>query len=227
MVDLIALTQVSKLQKRQEIGDNKVVIYIEWQSSYCGRHTGIPYFMLSAQSATKKAVKKLGGGGEVHFISIWLHVVHPAVEMGREMILLREGGRMEQPSEDWLGDQRWALSRAQQLIFAITVVWGRAPGRASPHLSLGVCPLPQHPSLLPEPGLVCNRNGTPPPCSSAGYGQDGNKIKRKKDFFFPSCILATAPTQRSKYKIFYPPPFQAISMLKCRKKQDGDVKTET
>lgn len=42
--------------------------------------------------------------------------------MGREMILLREDGRMEQPTEDWLGYQRWALPRAQQLIFAITVV---------------------------------------------------------------------------------------------------------
>lgn len=73
----------------------------------------------------------------------------------------------------------------------------------------------------------CARECTPPPCSSAEYGQDGNKIKRKRDFFFPSCILATAPTQRSKYKIFYPPPFQAISMLKCRKKQDGNVKTDT
>lgn len=29
MVDLIALRQVSKLQKRQEIGDNKVVFYTE------------------------------------------------------------------------------------------------------------------------------------------------------------------------------------------------------
>ena len=42
------------------------------------------------------------------------------------------------------------------------------------------------------------------------------RVKRKKVNFFSSCILTTAPTQRSKYKIFYPPPFQAISMLKYR-----------
>lgn len=108
-------------------------------------------------------------------------------------------------------------------------LWCEAEPQEGPlHLSQGVCPLPQHPSLLPDPGLVCNLLAPPPLCSSAEYGQDGNKIKRKKEFFFfPSCILATAPTQRSKYKIFYPPPFQAISMLKCRKKQDGNVKTDT
>lgn len=73
MVNLIASTQVSKLQKREAISDNKVVICTDWQSSYCGRHTGMPCFMLSAQSAAKSTVKKLGGEGGVYFISIWLH----------------------------------------------------------------------------------------------------------------------------------------------------------
>jgi len=98
------------------------------------------------------------------------------------MLRLGEGSR-DGGAQVWaglVGSSGHCLARSG-LSFAMAAVRGRAPGRASPHLSLGGCPLPQHPALLPDPALVGDGEGTPPPCSSSGAGQGGDKIQSQKE----------------------------------------------
>lgn len=129
---------------------------------------------------------------------------------------LGEGPGMEEPRHGLAWGPAAGTAQQQHLTFAIAAVGGRA----SLHLSPGGCP--PVPSTLPfrcTPG--CWGTGVVPllPALLQGLARMGIKyeVKRKKVFFFfPVCILSTAPTQRSKYRIFYPPPFQAISMLKYR-----------
>lgn len=181
MVNLIASTQVSELQKRQEICGNKVVIYIDWQSSYCGRHTGMPYFMLSAHSAEKNTVKKLGE----YMLSLFDFTV---LEMGSEMILLREHGK------DGAAEWGLAVGLAQDTAAHLCPPCGvRQSHRKSlsPPLT-GCLPLATAPFPPARPWAGVQGNGTPPPCSSAEYGQDGNKIKRKKELFFSIMHLSNS-----------------------------------